>query len=102
LEATLNPRLLRPQCTGDVARYQLVHRTAAALIEAERFNARHALILVHSFSQKNPPDSFGDYEHFADLLSTTVKKDAIARVGERAGADLYLGWVTGEAEFLAV
>jgi hypothetical protein len=84
------------------ARYQLVHRTAAALIEAERFNARHALMLVHSFSQKEPPDSFDDYERFAALLCTKVAKDAIAHVGKRDGVELYLGWVTGEAEFLSV
>lgn len=83
-------------------RYQLVHRTAAALIEAERFNARHALMLVHSFNQKEPPDSFDDYECFAALLRTKVEKDAIAHVGKRDGVELYLGWVIGEAEFLSV
>ena len=31
-------------------RYQLLHRTAAALIEAERFSASIAIMLVHSFS----------------------------------------------------
>ena len=31
-------------------RYQLLHRTAAALIEAERFSASTAVMLVHSFS----------------------------------------------------
>ena len=30
-------------------RYQLLHRTASALIEAERFCASHALMLVHTF-----------------------------------------------------
>jgi hypothetical protein len=29
-------------------RYQLLHRTASAIIEAERFNAKSALMLVHS------------------------------------------------------
>lgn len=33
-------------------RYQLLHRTAAALIEAERFSASTAVTLVHSFSPK--------------------------------------------------
>jgi len=32
-------------------RYQLLHRTASALIAAERFCAPHALMLVHSISQ---------------------------------------------------
>ena len=34
-------------------RYQLLHRTASAVIEAERFNAKHALMLIHSFSPTN-------------------------------------------------
>lgn len=32
-------------------RYQLLHRTAAAVIEAERFNAARAAMIVQSFSQ---------------------------------------------------
>ncbi|MBN2719485.1 MAG: hypothetical protein JXR72_00125, partial [Proteobacteria bacterium] len=34
-------------------RYQLVHRTASALILARSFHAKNALMLVHSFSQGN-------------------------------------------------
>jgi hypothetical protein len=81
-------------------RYQLFHRTVSALIEAERFNAKHALMLVHSFSQTGA--WFDDYQSFAALLRVAVEPDTIACVGERAGVDLYLGWVTGEPEWLAV
>ena len=31
-------------------RYELLHRTAAAVLEAQRFTTRYALMLVHSFS----------------------------------------------------
>ena len=40
---------------GDVSpdiRYQLLHRTASAVIEAKRFNASKAVMIVHSFSQE--------------------------------------------------
>ncbi len=37
----------------DHIRYQLLHRTASALIEAERFNASTAMMMVHSFSQED-------------------------------------------------
>jgi hypothetical protein len=87
----------------DVARalrYQLLHRTASALIEAERFNAPHALMLVHSFSQTH--EWFDDYKSFAKELGAAVEPNAIAHVGKRAGVELYLGWATGEAEFLTV
>jgi len=35
----------------DDVRYQLLHRTASAIIEANRFHARYAVMVVHSFSQ---------------------------------------------------
>jgi hypothetical protein len=81
-------------------RYQLLHRTASALIEAERFNARHALMLVHSFSDTHA--WFDDYASFARLHGADAEVDSLVYVGERGGVDLYLGWVTGEADFLAV
>jgi hypothetical protein len=81
-------------------RYQLLHRTASALIEAERFNARHALMLVHSFTDTHA--WFEDYASFARLLGADAELDALVHVGERERIDLYLGWVTGEADFLAM
>jgi hypothetical protein len=82
--------------------YQLLHRTVSALIEAERFNAPHALMLVHSFSQTH--ERFEDYRAFAERMgvSVTVEPNQIVQVGKRAGIDLYLGWVQGEAEWLTV
>ncbi len=47
-------------------RYQLLHRTASALIEAERFCAKHAVMLVHSFSQIHK--WFEDYAEFVKLF----------------------------------
>lgn len=54
---------------GDLAeaRYQLVHRTVSALVEARRFAARHAIMLVHSFSET--AEWFGDYERLAAMLN---------------------------------
>lgn len=82
--------------------YQLLHRTVSALIEAERFNAPHGLMLVHSFSQTH--ERFEDYRAFAERMGVggAVEPNQIVQVGQRAGVDLYLGWVQGEAEWLAV
>lgn len=82
----------------DHIRYQLLHRTASALIEAARFCAPHALMLVHSFSQSY--EHFVDYEAFGRILGVEVRKDAIVHVGQRGGKELYLCWVRGEEEFL--
>lgn len=81
-------------------RYQLLHRTVSALILAETFNARHALMLVHSFSQTR--EWLDDYRAFASLLGVSAEHDAITHVGTRGGVELYLGWVTGDARWLEV
>lgn len=84
-------------------RYQLLHRTASALIEARRFNARHALMLVHSFSQTVPPICLDDFQTFADRLRCEgAAAGNIVFVGERDGIALYLGWAKGEARFLTL
>lgn len=81
-------------------RYQLVHRTVSALIEADRFSAPHALMVVHSFSQTH--EWFEDFADFASVLGAeVVEPDTIVRVGTCASVSLYLGWVTGDPKWLA-
>lgn len=79
-------------------KYQLVHRTASALLEADRFCARNALMLVHSFSQEHK--WFEDYAAFASLYGKNVTPNSIVHAGGINGKQLYLGWVTGEEEYL--
>ena len=79
-------------------RYQLLHRTASALLEAERFCTPYALMLVHSFSQTH--EWFEDYMAFAKLYEIEAKLNAVHYVGKINGRDLYLGWITGEMEYL--
>ena len=81
-------------------RYQLLHRTASALIEAERFNASAAIMLVHSFSQEHA--WFEDYQAFLKLFDKRGAPDSITYVGERNGVELYLSWVTGEERYLKI
>jgi hypothetical protein len=76
----------------DGLRYQLVHRTASALIEAERFGATDALMLVHSFSPSHA--SFDDFARFCRGVGAHAELNAIHSVGERRGIGLHLGWVT--------
>ena len=47
-------------------RYQLFHRTASAIIEAKRFNANYAMMIVHSFSPEHK--CFADYQDFLSLF----------------------------------
>jgi hypothetical protein len=76
-------------------RYQLLHRTAAAILEAQRFAAHHALMLVHSFSAKDT--WLDDYQAFAQRMGAPgADVDAIVAVGERGGVPVYLSWVRAE------
>ena len=74
--------------------YQLLHRTAAAVLEAQRFGAGHALMLVHSFSSKR--SGFADYAAFARVLGADPVADAVVRARTVGEIQLHLGWVTGK------
>ena len=75
----------------DDIRYQLFHRAASALIEAGRFGATDAVLLVHSFSQDDA--SFEDFERFGQLLGAAARIGQIHAAGEHKGIRLHLGWV---------
>ena len=79
-------------------RYQLLHRTASAVIEARRCCARHAIMLVHSFSQTH--EWFTDYSAFARLVGAEVEVNRLVSVGRRGEVDLHLCWVCGDARYL--
>jgi hypothetical protein len=73
-------------------RYQLLHRTASAIIEARRFGARHAVMLVHSFSATG--SWFDDFADFAKLYDLSVGVGQIAPAREFQDVELHLGWVS--------
>jgi hypothetical protein len=79
-------------------RYQLLHRTASAILEAKRFNASNALMLVHSFSQTD--EWFENYALFAALFGIDAKKNRIHSAGKKGSIQLYLGWVKGDPKYL--
>jgi len=80
-------------------RYQLLHRTASAVIEAKRFNASTALMMVHSFSPTN--EWFIDYSNFISLFGITAQQNAIHFAKRINDVNLYLAWITGEKEYMA-
>jgi hypothetical protein len=73
-------------------RYQLLHRSVSALLEAHRYGASEALMLVHSFDGNN--SSLDAYEAFAAALGVTnAGPNAIATPITRGGVTFRLGWV---------
>jgi hypothetical protein len=89
---------LEDQPPGDI-RYQLLHRTASAIIEAKRFHAQHAVMLVHSFSQTE--EWFPDYEKFLSLYGIETGVNRIVSAGELDGIKLHFAWVRGDAKYLS-
>jgi len=77
--------------TGEI-RYQLLHRTASAVIEAGRFNADCAAMIVQSFSPKH--QWFEDFAEFLKLFGVdSVKRDMLYETG-MPGMPLYFGWAS--------
>jgi hypothetical protein len=77
------------------ARYQLLHGTASAVIEADRLHAGAAVMLVHSFSPSRR--WLPDFAYFASLLRVAdAKHDRVYGAGERRGRPLYVGWISDD------
>jgi hypothetical protein len=70
-------------------RYQILHRCAAAVIEAERLGLKHAAFVVQAF--ETPAERFHDFEEFCRVLRIPAERGrlAITPVGE---VSLGLGW----------
>lgn len=91
--------------------YQLLHRTASAVIEASRLqedaalslDVAGALMLVHCFSStiSPPADGFRQYHEFVSLFGLTAKIGRIVGPVIVNGVPLHFGWVMGEKEYLS-
>lgn len=73
-------------------RYQLFHRTASALIEAERFGAAQAVMVVQSFQED--PHSWDDFSAFCRVLGADPQLGKLSEIPRASGPSLYLGWVS--------
>lgn len=84
---------IQEQCDESI-RHQLLHRTATALLEARRFFARGAAVIVHSFGRSS--HGFGDFQHFVRLMGGIVRGPGeLIAVPPREGIDLFFGWAHG-------
>ena len=79
-------------------RYQLLHRTVSAILEAERLGTNDAAMVVHSFSITH--EGFGDYKCFLSLFGLTAGVDQ-ATTKKLGNLDLGFGWVHGEKKYLS-
>lgn len=91
-------------CTGlglpmgagtEALRYQLLHRTWAAMSHAKSAGAHRAVVLVHSFA---PPPDYDNRAAFGAFLAamgqTTFTPGVVLPLGRRMGIDLWAAWVS--------
>ena len=83
--------------SGDI-RYQLLHRAASAIITAEQYHAKAAIVLVHSFSKERT--GWKDYEAFARLFGVQAVTDVVQRLPSASSIPLFAVWVAGDCSFL--
>jgi len=90
-------RLELPMSIPDSIRYQLLHRTVSAVLIAEQFRARAAVMLVQSFSPSNK--WFEDFEAFAGLFKVQPVVGRLVAIGKFGETQTYLGWCRGDQRF---
>lgn len=92
--SALKIRLGIPDIDVSHIRYQLLHRTASALKEAERFGARTAVVLVQSFNRAADDESWKDVLKFGEVMGVEVKEGGVVQSPRPTAVPLFIGWVT--------
>ena len=83
----------------DSLRYQLLHRSASAVLVARDFHAGAAVMLVHSFSATSK--HFEDFSAFAAMIAGPVEHNRLAQARSVSQPKLFIGWCTGDRSFAA-
>jgi hypothetical protein len=89
---------LKQPLPGDIY-HQLLHRTAAAVIEACRFKTDAVCMIVHSFSPTN--QWYDAFERFVALFGIEAERGRLLPVRPAGMPPLHVGWATGDPRFLA-
>ncbi len=82
----------------DTIFYQLIQRTAAAIVEAELFNANYAVMIVHSFSAGQ--SHFSAFQEFARLFKKDVAVGQLVEIAQINEIRLFVGWAQGSKPLL--
>ncbi len=89
--------LLGVERFDDSIRYQLLHRTASALLTAREFHATSAVMLIQAF--ETPAERRVDFDAFRLALKAREVGRLIYKVDTFTEPSLYLAWCDGDAEF---
>jgi hypothetical protein len=76
-------------------RYQLLHRTVSSILMARRFHARHAAMVVHSFSEADL--WLEDFQAFLKVFGVSGDPGRVIEIPGHSDPTLSLAWVSGRA-----
>ena len=83
----------------DSLRYQLFHRLASAIIMAEKFHAKNAIMVIQSFNDNDKTNHFNDYAQFIALYGIeNAEKSKLYKLSDIDGIAVYAGWVCSECQ----
>ena len=88
---------LRQPLPGDL-HYQLLHRTASAVLEARAFKTDVAAMIVHSFSPERL--WFDAFARFATLFGAKAEPNKLICICPNGTPPLYIGWACGNLRYL--
>ncbi|MFN4199211.1 MAG: DUF6946 family protein [Flavobacterium sp.] len=82
----------------DHLRYQLFHRLASAIIMAEKFHAKNAIMVIQSFEDDNKKNHFEDFQQFLACYNiNSVEKSNLYKLNTGfENIAVYAGWVQSE------
>ena len=92
--------LLKVKRFSDAIRYQLLHRTASAILTAREFHAGAAVMLVQAF--ETPSDRRKDFVDFCGEMGATQVSSDVYKVPEFGAINLYLAWCNGNSKYRRV
>ena len=81
----------------DNIRYQLLHRTASAVIEAKRFHALYAVVLIQSFVNDDAENHFEDFCNFINLFNEKPIKNKLIEISKPYEKQLFAAWVQSKS-----
>jgi hypothetical protein len=75
-----------------------LHRTVSAILEAKRFRAKEAVMVVHTFSKTNK--WFEDFQYFLSLFDLEAGINQVVSVKIANEINLSFAWVHGSEKYL--
>lgn len=77
-------------------RYQLFHRMASAIIMAEKFHAKNAVMIIQSFIKSDIENHYNDFEQFINTYGKECQKGTPIKITNSDNINIYATWVNSE------